>query len=257
MKSSMKYIEMKSGRVAYRCFGSGEPALLFLHGAGGDHRLFLHQLAFFKESYRSIAVDLPAHGESAWNGMPTIEDYVTAVEAVLDHEGVTRVVPVGHSMGGGIMFELCLRKPERVSRMIALCTAATLPVNSAVFQLIDQDYAAFCDFAVKLSYSREVSPETAALALQGMSATDPATMRNDFTICASYDYSGSLDRITWPSLVLTTRSDKLVPRALAESLATALPDAKLVVLEATGHMPHMEHHEKVNGAIREFLDAAV
>ncbi len=253
MENGTKMIEVESGRICYRVLGAGEPALLFLHGAGGDHRLFLHQLRAFKDEVRAIAIDFPGHGGSIWNGVPSFKDYVDAAESVLAREGVNRFIPVGHSMGGGVMFELCLRNPDRAAGLVAICTAPTLPVNEMVFQLIDQDFASFCDFAVKLSYSPDVTHELARMAREGLQSTEPRLVRNDFSICASYDYTSNLTRIKAPALVITTRSDKLVPRRLAEALASSLQGARLAIMEEVGHMPHLEFPEKVNAQIGIFL----
>jgi pimeloyl-ACP methyl ester carboxylesterase len=65
-----------------------------------------------------------------------------------------------------------------------------------------------------------------------------------------------LHRIKLPALVVWGRDDKLLPSAYAELWRECLPDARAVVLDACGHLPHVEHVDAVARHVTSFLEGA-
>lgn len=87
-------------RLAYDDVGVGTP-VVFLHGLTFDRRTWRPIVERLGGSVRSIAVDLPAHGESG--GAPAPLDQVAArVHELLGALTVERPIVVGHSMSGGL-----------------------------------------------------------------------------------------------------------------------------------------------------------
>jgi pimeloyl-ACP methyl ester carboxylesterase len=90
-------------RLAYDIEGTG-PSVVFLHGMTFDRRTWRPIIDELDGSVTSIAIDLPAHGDSGKNrGEPTrLEDVTEQVHRLLESIGVERPVVVGHSMAAGI-----------------------------------------------------------------------------------------------------------------------------------------------------------
>ncbi|MBI3446005.1 MAG: alpha/beta fold hydrolase, partial [Magnetospirillum sp.] len=76
------------------------PALVMVHGAGGNHAVWsLVAPNVAAEGYYVLAPDLPGHGLSegeALTSIPALADWLTAF---LDAAGLQRVILAGHSMG--------------------------------------------------------------------------------------------------------------------------------------------------------------
>ena len=64
-----------------------------------------------------------------------------------------------------------------------------------------------------------------------------------------------LPQITVPTLVIAGHDDLIVPLEASESMARAIPKARLVVIPDAGHSAPIEQPEAVNAAVREFLAA--
>ncbi|WP_431997547.1 alpha/beta fold hydrolase [Streptomyces fungicidicus] len=96
---------------------AGTAPLVFLHGWTADRHRWDHQMAHFAPHRRVIRLDLRGHGESSGTGARTIEDLARDVTALLDHLGVGRFVPVGHSMGGMTAQTLALAHPGRAGEI--------------------------------------------------------------------------------------------------------------------------------------------
>ena len=90
----------QSAGLAYDLEGEGPP-VVFLHGLTFDRRTWRPIVDRLHGSVFSIAVDLPAHGESG--GVPaTFEELTSRLHELIVSLAVERPIVVGHSMSGGL-----------------------------------------------------------------------------------------------------------------------------------------------------------
>lgn len=245
---------LPAGELKYRIADAEKDLpVIFIHGAAGDSRQFHYQLEYFKDKRTVIAVDLPGHGRSVVDGLPGMKDYANAVAAVIEAEKIERCVLAGHSMGGGVILEAYRSLPEKIAGLVFLSTGAKLPVSDLVFDFLEKDYNVFCEFLVKLSYSRALPEEVRQMVLKEAQSLEPVRVKNDFRICASFDYTDMLKGVGVPSIVLACTGDKMVPHDVSRTLAAGMPGARLEVCEGEGHMPYFERHEEVNERISDFI----
>lgn len=97
--------------LAYDAEGTGVP-VVFLHGLTFDRRSWRPLLERLDGSVRSIAVDLPAHGQSRGAPAP-LEQVAARVHALLGALAVERPIVVGHSMSGAIACIYAATYPTR------------------------------------------------------------------------------------------------------------------------------------------------
>src|SRR5882757_1369014 len=113
--STIRSIEIPSGRISYTEAGSG-PVALFVHGVVLNKHLWRHQLSGMSDIRRCIAVDLLAHGDTEIE--PNQDVSVTAnanmLAEALDALRIDQVDLVGNDSGGGIAQIFAARNPERV-----------------------------------------------------------------------------------------------------------------------------------------------
>lgn len=251
-------INIPQGSIYYRKNIIGASAtLVCIHGTGSDSKIFLPMLAELKEDISVIALDLPAHGRSNFSGIPSLQNYLDAVIAVLDFEKISSFIPVGFSMGGALAFELYRRFKAQIPAMIFISSSATLPVSDIVFNLIKSDYASFCDFLVKFLYSKNANDALKSLSKEELASLNPTIIENDFRICSMIDYRSDLASIDTPTLIIANRKDKMLPLSLMEDLSQMIAKAKLVVFEEDGHMPHLENPKAAAEEIRRFLSTEI
>ena len=98
-------------RLAYDDEGAGTP-VVFFHGLTFDRRSWRPIIERFDGSIRSIAVDLPAHGESGGAPAP-LEEVAAQVHELLGSLAVERPIMVGHSMMGGLAALYAVAHPTR------------------------------------------------------------------------------------------------------------------------------------------------
>jgi pimeloyl-ACP methyl ester carboxylesterase len=109
--------------IAYDVAGSGEPALVFVHGWAGNRHHWDEQLDAFAGDHRVVRIDLAGHGDSGaaredWSMASFADDVIAVIDAV----GVQHVVLVGHSLGGSIVVKAAAKLGSRVAGIVGVDT---------------------------------------------------------------------------------------------------------------------------------------
>ncbi len=109
--------------IHYLVDGSGEPALVLIHGWACDASYWDNQVPAFAATHRVVRVDLAGHGASgAQRARYTVQAFGEDVRAVVEQEKLGRVILVGHSMGGDVMLEAARLLPGKVLGLVAVDT---------------------------------------------------------------------------------------------------------------------------------------
>lgn len=231
------------------------PAVLFLHGAGGNAGLWRRQMEHFGGTHAAVAVDLPAHGRSGGTeGLGSIgacADFALAFTAAIE---MPPAVVVGVCMGGAVAIEMALAAPGRVRALVLACTSARLRFATATVEtwrevaqgrlpqpFTPEAFSPATDFAIM----RELWMEQVK--------TDPRVRWTDMLACNDFDAASRLAGIGVPVLVVAGRDSRIVPLEAAESLAAAIPGAALRVLDQAGHFAPAERAGEFNAAVGDFL----
>ncbi|TMU87609.1 alpha/beta hydrolase [Bacillus sp. BHET2] len=102
--------------------GVGKEYVVFLHGIGGNSKIFSKQLETFKEFYNVVTIHLPGHGHSpgieSYNEPFTIDLIVREVVDVLDDIGMEKAHFIGISLGSVVIHELLQKVPHRVKSAV-------------------------------------------------------------------------------------------------------------------------------------------
>lgn len=114
-----------------------KPAILFVHGFGGDGKLsWFKQVKDFYEDYRVIVPDILWFGNSFSNAEPTLVNQVNAMKTLLKELGVNKVHVVGISYGGFIALGMAKEFPELLASLVI--------VNSPGAVIKDEEIDRFC-----------------------------------------------------------------------------------------------------------------
>ncbi|MBW4717277.1 alpha/beta fold hydrolase [Saccharothrix obliqua] len=117
----------------YRDLPGPRRPVVFVHGAGMDHRMFeAPALALHRAGHRVVLWDLRGHGASTLDTRFTATAALDDLVALLDHLAVRRPVLIGHSLGGNLAQALVRRLPDHAHGLIVLdATRNTGPLSTA------------------------------------------------------------------------------------------------------------------------------
>jgi pimeloyl-ACP methyl ester carboxylesterase len=104
-------VESATAELAVRDHGGDGPAVLLLHGAGGNLLAWEHFAPLLTGKHRVLAVDLRGHGHSG-DGPWTWDAVLDDLDAVAGHFALHRPAVVGHSLGGMIAAMWAVRHPD-------------------------------------------------------------------------------------------------------------------------------------------------
>jgi len=234
--------------------------LLFIHGAGGNHRFWAHQFRAL-EGVNAYALDLPGHGCSEGRGCKTIAAYRDFLSSFLEALALEKAILVGHSMGGAIALDFALRHPSRSDKLspqglILVGTGARLRVAPAILSGILADFDAAVDLICEWSYGPDAPEKLVRQGRRQMRQTPREVLHRDFAACDAFDVMADLNRINCPTLVICGTQDKLTPPKYSAYLRDHIPGSELVLMEGAGHMVMLEKPEEVTRAMEGFISRA-
>ena len=114
-----RYADVNGLHLYYETYGAGRPMIL-LHGGLGSGERFGPLLPTLAEHHQVVVPDLQGHGRTADIDRPLdIALMADDVAALIDHRGLNRPDVVGYSLGGGVAYQVAIRHPEKVGRLVA------------------------------------------------------------------------------------------------------------------------------------------
>lgn len=273
-----QFIEVNGLNIHYKKYGSGEPVFILLHGFGASLFSWREVTEPLAELGTVIAYDRPAFGLTErpmeWEGESPYsqEVQIQLVIGLMDALGVEKAILVGNSAGGTISMLTALQYPERVESLIL--------VDPAVYA--GGGAPAWSRSLLKTPQMNRVGPliarqiQTRGPELVELAWHDPSKITPDvmegyqkplrvenwdkalWYLTVSSRESGlaeRLEELTLPILVITGDDDRIVPTEQSVRLAGELPNASLVVIPQSGHVPHEETPAEFMQAVIQFLEA--
>jgi pimeloyl-ACP methyl ester carboxylesterase len=112
------YAELNGIKLYHEQYGTGEPAVLVIHGNGASLAQMEFQISHFARTHRVIAADSRGHGKSGLGaGRLTYVQQADDLNALLDQLHLRNVYVIGWSDGGTIGLLLTLRHPDKVAKL--------------------------------------------------------------------------------------------------------------------------------------------
>lgn len=259
----MKHFTASDGaRIAYSDEGEGRP-LLFLHGLMADSGFFERQ-RLLADDFRVIAVDLRGHGRSPAGPVPPtirlLAEDVAGLARALDLDGS---VGVGWSLGAAVLWRVLAGSASRKFAGAVVVDMTPRVLNDrdwdlglsretceARSQAIADDFPAFAASAGQAIFAAP-GPE-ADRAAAAFAANDPGAIGALWESLVEEDFRPLLPSIRQPTLVLHGAHSHLYGADTAGHLVEALPSARSVTFDRSGHAPHLEQPELFNATLREF-----
>jgi pimeloyl-ACP methyl ester carboxylesterase len=253
-------------KLHYLDAGRGQPVIL-LHGTGGEGARWMPTIRALAPEFRVIAPDQIGFGQSD-KPLTTYHSGVFAgfLARFMQAIGVPKASLVGQSMGAQVALSLAVQYPQLVDRLV-LVNGGGFRSGPAASNTAPPDwYARQIANAGTLSESREYLEK---LYYDHSFITDELVERNliqrlrsahtieSMQVAGDRGLGGLTEEevhgIKAPTILVWGANDKISPPANADKLNAAIKDSRKVLIDRAGHYPFLEHPDKFNQVVMEFL----
>ncbi len=275
-----RFVDIDGCKIHYLEAGADKnTTLIIVHGLGGAAMLYQHTTKSIGRHYRTIALDLPGYGESAFCPPPLgIEGFADLVAQFIVSSCIKKPILLGHSMGAAVAIALAARHPQLVHGLILVDAAGIKPPAYAkgvdkssrilgglvdvVISLLPKSISRVDRQDVRrlLSYSfydtGKLSDE--AVEIKYRSYNSPYGREVIDAAAASLAKFDAADVITnspitsIPTLILWGAADSL-PVEHAYYLNSLIPNSRVEIIPECGHDPPLEAASIFEELVMQFI----
>jgi 3-oxoadipate enol-lactonase len=239
------------------------PALLLGASLGTTLEMWAPALPALARRRRVVRFDHRGHGRSPVpEGPYEIADLGRDVLGLLDRLGLERVSYAGVSLGGMVGLWLAAHAPERIERLVCICSSAHLPPPQAWADRADAVRAAgsvavIADGVLERWFTpayAQSHPDAIAWVGAMLRSSSPRGYAACCGTIERLDLRCDLESITAPTLAVGAVGDLAIPPAHSEAIAAGVPGARLEMLAHGAHLAAVECAGEVAELIERHLE---
>ncbi len=218
----------------YQENGNGMPFIL-LHGNGQDGNYFKHQIAYFSNNYRTIAVDTRGHGKSPRGNAPfTMGQFAEDLNNLLNKLNISQAIILGFSDGANIALKYAIKYPEKIKALILnggnLNTKGIKNFTQFIIEL---------NYKIKKLFSKKSENAKRKAEIWGVMVNEPNIKIKE------------IQSIKIPTLVIVGNKD-MVKESHSREIAENMPNAELSIIKGNHFIAYKEQ-KAFNQEVEKFL----
>ena len=251
--------------IHYRVDGAapGKPWVTLSHSLACDLTMWDELAGALQNDYAVLRFDTRGHGASAApDGAYAFEQLTADVVGLLDGLGIAQTHFIGLSMGGMIGQHLALAAPQRVAKLVIANSTSRIPPEAGPLwqQRIDLVREQGCAGVEQGTTARWLTPAFVAARPDAVARiggqirrTPPAGYIGCASAIRTLDITARLGTIRTPTLVIVGADDPGTPPAMSETIAQAIPGARLAVIPEASHLSNIEQPAAFYRLVTDFL----
>jgi len=249
----------------------GQP-LVFAHGFGCDQNMWRFVAPAFEDDFQVVLFDHVGAGLSDAGSYDrvrhaSLDGYADDVLAICAELDLQDVIFVGHSVSAMIGVLAAQREPDRFAKLVlvgpspryidddAYVGGFTAADIDELLDSLDSNYLGWSNAMAPVIMANADRPELGGELAESFCRSDPDIASRFARATFLSDNRADLARVETPTLVLQCTDDVIAPIAVGEFVRDTMPNATLVLLEATGHCPNLSAPDATTRAIASFIRA--
>lgn len=247
--------------------GDGPQTLVFGHGFGCDQDIWQHVAPAFYQQYRVVLFDyigcgksdLGAYNKQQYNHLQAYADDLLLLCQSLQLDKITFV---GHSVSGAIALLASNKQPELFEKIIAIGPSPRylndLPEYfggfdasdiAGMLNMMELNYFEWSNYLAPMVVGQSNDSQNVNELKLSFMRADPVISLQFANVTFYSDIRPQLSKVSVPVSILYCLEDIIVPLQVIEFLQQAIPTAKIVQLDASGHYPQLINPAAVINAI--------
>jgi pimeloyl-ACP methyl ester carboxylesterase len=263
-----RYAKSGNVHVAYQVFGEGEIDLVFCPGFVSnietywEEPSFAHWLNKLASFARVITFDKRGTGLSdRVESLPTMDERMDDVRAVMDAAGSQNAAVFGLSEGGSLATVFAAHYPERCKALVLWGAFAqfsswfpTPEKLEKFFEYVEKDWGTGANLNSWAPSKKDDPAFREWFARRERTAASPAAAIALMRMNSMIDISGILPYVHVPTLVIHRTQDPVVNVEGGRQLAKNIPNARLVEVPGIDHLPYLgDDADQLTDEVAEFL----
>lgn len=251
--SPVRYARVDGVSLAYQTWGSGPSTLVIIPPMAQNIELTWERPEFRMMLGRLGTLGRVLHFDKRGTGasdrtdrMPTLDQRVEDLAAVIDDAGIGRAHLIGVSEGGPVALAFAATYPPRVDGVVLLCSGARMVGEETESQRTTRRQR-FERFVEAWGTDESLSLDTFGPSVAGdasyrswepryeRQSASPAALRELLQMIEGIDVRALLPSIDAPVLALHRRDDRVWPIGFAREAVAGIRDAQLIELEGADH----------------------
>ena len=195
----------------------------------------------------------------------SLSGYAGDVVAICTELELRDVVFVGHSVSAMIGVLAAAAAPELFTKLV-LVGPSPRYINDAdyvggfsaddindLLESLESNYLGWSSAMAPVIMGRADRPELGEELTESFCRTDPSIARQFAQVTFLSDNREDLTAVATPTLILQCANDPIAPVSVGEFVRDRMPNASMVLLNATGHCPNLSAPEETAAAIEQFV----
>jgi pimeloyl-ACP methyl ester carboxylesterase len=247
-------------KINFNVEGSGEPALVFIHGWSCDNTVWAEQVKTFSPKYKVVTIDLAGHGKSGIERKDyTLQMFGADVAAVVNQLGLTKVILIGHSMGGPVVIEAANLLKGKVIGLVGADTFQNLGETISAEQIdpflqpFKENFVIITKAFVKMMFPPAADSLLVKKVSDKMSSAPPAIALNAFENMFRDNAIGALKELQAP--IISINCD-LYP-VQVEQNKKAVKFFEMKLMKGVGHFVMLEDPATFDKLLQEAVEELV
>lgn len=246
----MAMVDVGDTALHYEISGHG-PTMVFVHGMCGDATVWAGQADRFSDRFSCVRYDRRGHSRSGRGTLPvTVARHADDAAALIDALGLAPCLLVASSSGAVIAIDLAVRHGAFL-RGVVLSEPPLFSLDPDAGRAVGAEFDKILRLAATVDGQSAAVDAFFTLMCPGLWAILDDTAKNRYRANAGIGFTdlrspplqvtpADLAAVTIPVLVLAGEVSHPALRSVAHRLATALPDARLVDIQNSGHVTYAE-----------------
>lgn len=272
-----KFIKIDNFSLHYKEYGNGDKIFLLIHGFGASTYSFREIFDPLSKLGKVYAIDLPGFGltERVLSKNLNFNPYsrtgqVEVIKRFLDSLDIKKVIPIGHSMGGGVVTYFTIKYPQYVEKLIIVDGAIMDGVMGEGFvKFLKTPIGKFLWTPLVKIFIKQIE-KLKDIAYYDKSVITEEVYKNYkkvlnvknwdtglyelFISQEKLNLEEKLKEISTPTLIIWGEYDRVIPTDIGYKLNNLIKTSELKIMKNTGHVPHEEKPKDFIKILYEFIE---
>ena len=250
--------------------GAGKTSMVFAHGYGCDKHVWDEMIEHFAADYNVVSFDYVGAGQSDLSAYDkhrysSLEGYALDVIEIYKALKLKDTILIAHSVSSMIGLLAAIKHPEFFKCVIFLGPSPRylndegyvggfeMEDLEGLFEMMDNNYLGWSKALAPQIMGNSDQPRLGERLTNNFCATDPEIARQFARVTFLSDNRNDISKLEVPSLTLQCTNDIIAPLEIGSYMNANMKKNTLVVLDATGHCPHMSAPAETITVIEDYL----